>query len=252
MRNLVTILVALLLASGAYAGVAITCSTNGNDVTISWDASQETELVRAFALDVTVDSGTIDAYKDPNGHYNIYPGSIVIDGAGNVTDYGSPIADAAEYPNGTCGGLGTQCVTIEMGSLYAQGDPTPPAAGDLITLTVSGECCVTITENVIRGGVVMEDPAVPANPSFGTCCVTGACPCLGDVVVNGQIDFDDLFAVVDMLIAAAPSYIVPVPAGHCADIAPAGAPNGQVDFDDLFAVVDMLIAAAPSYIVPCP
>jgi hypothetical protein len=175
------------------------------------------ELVRAFALDVTVDSGTIDAYKDPNGHYNIYPGSIVIDVSGNVTDYGSPIADAAEYPNGTCGGLGTQCVTIEMGSLYAQGDPAPPASGDLITLTVNtaGEANVTITENVIRGGVVMEDPAVPANPSFGTCTVGGTpvCQtCLGDVDGDGWLTPNDVGQLVTILLPhSATSYVIPCP-----------------------------------------
>jgi hypothetical protein len=84
-------------------------------------------------------------------------------------------------------------VTIEMGSLYASGDPAPPASGDLITLTVSGPCNVSITENVIRGGIVMEDPAVPANPSFTGCEVGGtACPCKGDSDGNQVVDTDDL------------------------------------------------------------
>jgi hypothetical protein len=154
--------------------VQISCSTSGNDVTIAYDASGETELVRAFALDITVDSGaTIDAVAWTNPDYDIYPGSIVIDAGGNVTDWGSPIASQSDYPGDTLGGLGTSGVTIEMGSLYAQGETPPAASGNLITLTVSGSPCVTITENVIRGGVVMEDPSVPANPSFQGCCVSG-------------------------------------------------------------------------------
>jgi hypothetical protein len=191
MRVLSSILATLVLASGAWAGVAITCSTSGNDVTISWDASGETELVRAFALDVTVDSGTIDSYSAAHADYDIYPGSIVIDAGGTVTDAGSPIADAS-YP-GTLGGTGTSGVTIEMGSLYASGETPPPTSGALITLTVSGPCNVSITENVIRGGIVMEDPAVPANPSFTGCEVGGtACPCKGDSDGNNVLDTDDM------------------------------------------------------------
>jgi hypothetical protein len=174
MRKIVAALVALLLTSSAWAGVQISCSASGNDVTISYDASSENELVRAFALDVTVDNGqTIDAVVSTNPDYDIYPGSIVIDAGGNVTDWGSPIASQSDYPGDTLGGLSTGGVTIEMGSLYAQGETPPAAADDLITLTVSGNCSVTITENVIRGGVVMEDPSVPANPSFSSCAVGG-------------------------------------------------------------------------------
>jgi hypothetical protein len=176
MRKLVATVVALLLASPALAGVQISCSFSGNDVTIAYDASSEVDLVRAFALDVTVDAGTIDAVAWTNPDYDIYPGSIVIDAGGNVTDWGSPIASQSDYPGDTLGGLTTSGVTIEMGSLYAQGETPPAASGNLITLTVSGSPCVTITENVIRGGVVMENPNNPANPSFTGCCA-GVGPC---------------------------------------------------------------------------
>jgi hypothetical protein len=212
-------------------------------------------LVRAFALDVTVDSGTIDSYSAAHASYNIYPGSIVIDAGGTVTDYGSPIADSS-YP-GTLGGLTTSGVTIEMGSLYASGETPPPTSGALITLTVSGPCNVSITENVIRGGIVMEDPAVPANPSFTGCEVGGvqACDCLGDLVgTDDVIDLNDLTAMVDLLLpAAAQGFVVPVAAGHCGDMVPAGNPDQVVDLNDLTAMVDLLLpAAAQGFVVPCP
>jgi|GEM_PF-3522648 len=190
MRLLTSILATLVLASGAWAGVAITCSTSGSEVTISWDASGETELVRAFALDITVDSGTIDGYSAAHPDYDIYPGSIVIDGSGTVTDAGSPIADAS-YP-GTLGGVGTTGVTIEMGSLYASGETPPPTSGALITLSTTGATTVSIAENVIRGGIVMEDPAVPANPSLSGCEFGVTCPCKGDSDGNNVLDTDDM------------------------------------------------------------
>jgi hypothetical protein len=97
----------------------------------------------------------------------------------------------------------------------------------------------------------MEDPTVPANAGFGTCCVEEGCPCLGDVVTNGQVDFDDLFNVIDMVLGADPTFVVPVAAGHCADVAPEGNPNLQVDFDDLFAIIDAVLAADPTFVAPC-
>jgi hypothetical protein len=190
MKIMISILVVLVLAASSWAGVLIECSASGNDVTISYDRNGESERIRAFALDVTVDSGTITGYSNPHPDYDIYPGSIEIDAGGTVTDPGSPIADATEYPSGTCPGLNDTCVTIEMGSLYAQGETPPPDTGDLITLTVSGPCNVSMTENVIRGGVVMEDPTVPANPAF-TGCQVGA-ECKGDSDGNQVVDTDDM------------------------------------------------------------
>jgi hypothetical protein len=250
MRLLTSILATLVLASGAWAGVQITCSTSGNDVTISWDALEETELVRAFALDVTVDSGTIDSYSAAHASYNIYPGSIVIDAGGTVTDYGSPIADSS-YP-GTLGGLTTSGVTIEMGSLYASGDPTPPKSGDLITLTVSGPCNVSITENVIRGGIVMEDPAVPANPSL-TGCEVGTqptCPCQGDLDGDTWRSPDDLGILVGILSPhSATGYWVENTSGYCGDM------DGDtwLSPDDLGVLVGILSPhSATGYWVECP
>jgi hypothetical protein len=199
MKKTAFILMALAFAVPAWAGVQVSCREGASgEIIISYDASGETELVRAFALDVTVDGGaTITGYSSPNASYGIYPGSIVIDGSGNVTDAGSPIADPVEYPNGTLGGLNTSGVTIEMGSLYASGDPAPAASGDLITLQVdTAGVNVSIAENVIRGGVVMEDPAVPANAILSGCVVPGAgCPCKGDADASGDLTTDDMNAL---------------------------------------------------------
>jgi hypothetical protein len=179
MKKASIVLTMLLLSGLAKAGVWVGCRAceDGTgppyDVTISYDLVDVVELIRAFALDVTVDSELITGYSNPNPHYDIYPGSIVIDASGNVIDPGTPIADPT-YP-GTLGGLGTSGVTLEMGSLYQQGEPPPPSMGELITLTVSEPCWMEIAENTIRGGIVLENPAIPANPTLQGCEVPEPC-----------------------------------------------------------------------------
>ncbi len=75
------------------------------------------------------------------------------------------------------------------------------------------------------------------------------CPCLGDLAAPaGQVDLQDLDAMVNMLVAAGPPFIVPVEPGHCGDMAQ---PTGQVDLQDLDAMVNLLVNAGPPFIVPC-
>jgi len=56
---------------------------------------------------------------------------------------------------GALGGLGTNGITIEMGSLYDT--QAPPAQGRLCTITCSETCMLTVTTNATRGNVVLED-----------------------------------------------------------------------------------------------
>ena len=75
------------------------------------------------------------------------------------------------------------------------------------------------------------------------------CDCLGDLTAPaGQVDLWDLDAMVNMLVAAGPPFIVHVEGGHCGDMA---APMGQVDLQDLDALVNLLVGAGPPFIVPC-
>jgi hypothetical protein len=63
------------------------------------------------------------------------------------------VADAGDP--GALGGLGTNGITIEMGSLY---DTKAPAlSGRLCVITTSEPCKVTVTTNATRGNVVLED-----------------------------------------------------------------------------------------------
>ena len=155
----------LVSATPAMAAVNFTAVPEAGAAAIYYDATGEGELVRAFALDITVDSGaTITAITDykegvsvsGDKGYGIFPGSIDINEAGEVNDVGTPIADPCQLPSDTLGGLGTGGITIEMGSLYAEAVNAPDPCGLLCKVEVDVDCNLTIAENVSRGKVVME------------------------------------------------------------------------------------------------
>ncbi len=165
MKKTIVALLVVMLTAPAWASVAITVTDLG-DGKAGIDYSG-TELARAFALDITVDAGTIDAISDfavgdDNNGYGIFPASfsrnITVDPAtGEVSDWAvegyTPVADAGDP--GALGGLGTDGITIEMGSLY---DTKAPAiSGRLCVITCSEPCKVTVTTNATRGNVVLED-----------------------------------------------------------------------------------------------
>jgi hypothetical protein len=202
--------------------VLITCSDQGNgEALVSYQVLVEDGvdpgLMRAIALDITVDGGaTIDAIKgyaaegaatpaDESGipaGYSIYMGSISLLPANdpNIVDFGDPVAPDT-YPD-TAGQLGSSGITVEMGSLYAEGDPAPAAGGDLFTLQLgdNGEAdtILTIAANTTRGGCVMEDGS-PANViapgcviEFGGGCWTCDGQNLGNADGDTAIGFLDL------------------------------------------------------------
>jgi len=153
-------------------------------VTVYYANAEEANLPRAFGLDITVDNGaTIDSlvdYDDTN--FWVYPGNIVIDG-NSVTEANEPIAKF-QVAGREEEGLGTSGITIEMGSLYNDPcDPEhqspPPLSGTLLQFRVSSDCSVAIAANAARGGVVLENPDVPADANFGGCTVvTAEPPCI--------------------------------------------------------------------------
>jgi len=169
MRKMILALVVVLLAAPAWADVTITLENNDGVVTVGYDSTGEAELVRAFALDISVTDGTITdvtdfAVGDDNGGYGIFPGNfsrfITVDGqTGEVADWGAegytPVADVND--TGAAGALGSSAITIEMGSLY---DTQAPAkTGVLCKVVVDGGTQLCVTTNAIRGGVVLENAA---------------------------------------------------------------------------------------------
>ena len=193
MKAIILPLMVAVLASPAWATVAITVTdlTDANSVKAAIDYSG-TELARAFALDITVDTGAIEAISnfavgDDNNGYGIFPANfsrfITVDAVtGEVTDWAiqgyTPVADANDP--GALGGLGTGGITIEMGSLYDT--KAPPLKGWLCVITCSEACKVTVTTNATRGNVVLE------NASEATVDLTGATNIpVGAVVVGSYM-----------------------------------------------------------------
>jgi len=178
MRKIVLTLAVLMLATPALAAVRIIV-TDETNLVAAIKYQTDGEKVRAFALDITVDAGTIDAISDyikgesvpGNIGYGIFPANfaahITVDPAtGEVKSWDvaayTPVAPATDP--GALGGLGTKGITIEMGALYSPPEDTspnaPPNSGTLCKIKLSGEAKVTVKENATRGGVVLTDPKV--------------------------------------------------------------------------------------------
>ncbi|MHC4675321.1 MAG: hypothetical protein ACYTBZ_22780, partial [Planctomycetota bacterium] len=166
MKKIALFLTVLLFAAPAWAEVTITATQVGTTDQVEISYVSDGNLPRAFGLDITITDGNITACE-PNmtgectklvRGYGMFPGTIQIDGEGNVTDYGSPVAPSGS--TGALGGIDTNGVTIEMFSLYKE--PNAPAlSGVLCVLTVSEPGFVRIAGNAARcgtpKGVVMED-----------------------------------------------------------------------------------------------
>ncbi|HIJ53323.1 MAG TPA: hypothetical protein HPP66_09240 [Planctomycetes bacterium] len=219
MKKIVLALVVLVFAAPAWADVVITCAQVGdtNEVVISFDAMTETNLVRAFGLDIQFDDdATVLSVGNLNPDYYIYPGTISIDTTQTPPeiDYGTPVAEYGDLPSDTLPGLGSNGVTLEMASLYVGDGNAPAKSGALLSLYVSRptapdlQTCLTITGNVARAGssgVVMEDPDELVTVNATGCCVDfpsdePICwgfvgqPC-GDSDGSGSVNIADLVAL---------------------------------------------------------
>jgi len=177
------------------------------------------KIPRAFALDITVDAGTIvdignffvGECNDSNG-YGIFPASFarVINADFNNWDDANytPVADVNDLPGDTEGGIGTNGVTIEMGSLYAAPKGPPEPNGILCSIFVDTDCHVDLALNVGRAGIVMEDGNSPDTITLNECGVTVVCT-VPDVV-------DDTNAIAQLAIIAANFTIGTITTG-CSD-----------------------------------
>ena len=212
MKKVALVLLLCLLAAPAFAGVTVQCAQtpDTNEVVVSYEMDiGDANLPRAFAIDISVDSGaTIGAIYGFDPNYHVSPGTYDYnEGTGDV-NWGNPVVD-----------LTASSFTVEMGSLYAATDPyghtTPPAPnGVLLKFTVSGDCSVIIEENAARAGVdsngvVMEDTEKTFPPEYvaiSECqisvgpayppCWDYVSQCHADSDNNGQVSIGDLNALV--------------------------------------------------------
>lgn len=216
MKKIAFVLAVLLLAAPAWAAVTITATQvdDTNEVEISY--STDGNLPRAFGVDITVTDGNIVACTPAmvgecdadNQGYGIFPGTIVIEADGTVSDYNTPVAPSDDP--GALGGLGTAGITVEMGSLYTDAN-APDLSGVLCTIVVTENCTVNIAGNAARCGegsealgVVMENPDevviptyIPGDVILVLACWANPCQPYGDVNGDGLITGEDVGLLVD-------------------------------------------------------
>jgi len=167
MKKIVLSILVLMLAGSAMAAKDvnfIAVDEGAGVVAIYYDSNTSGPLPRAFALDVTVDSGqTLASLSDLSVDYWVYPGSIDINDAGEVNDVGTPVADYNDLPTDTQPGLPFPSIgiTLEMGSLYvgAANEPDPCALLIKVMVSEGNDCNLTIAGNIGRGKTVMEGAA---------------------------------------------------------------------------------------------
>ncbi len=257
MKKVVFVLVVFIAGAQALGDVDITCVADGNEVTVSYEVSNEPNLVRIFTLDITVDNGA-KIVKMPlssfNQDYSIHPGSIIINEiTGIIDDNGSPIADRSQYLqgspayDGTLPGIGSSGATIEVGSLYLDENDAPLWSADMFQFYVDKDCTVSIVENAIRKGVVLEDASKTFNFNSPGCSVvmSGCSTCLGDMNGDGWLSPSDVIDLVSALLPyQAEYYWVLAPPGSCGDING----DGWLSPEDVSALVSALLPyAADSY-----
>jgi len=179
MKKILLVLAALVFASPALADVNITAAQVGetNEVIISF-TSDETNLVRAFGINVTLDNdANVISATGLSAGYWVYPGTIVIAADGTITNAGSIAAEYDDLPSDTLPGPPDgNGVTLECASLYAPvgpGSPNAPAqSGDLASIILNKSCTLCISANVSRAGatgVVMENPDEVVTVNYSTC-----------------------------------------------------------------------------------
>lgn len=202
-RKFLAFLLVLFSAFSVHATVQVYVQdTNG----VAWIKYQCTagEVVRAFALDVSVDNGIIFAVSDffvgPSRTdvqgYGVFPASFrdhatVLSGTNvsyDLTQY-SPLAVVTDNPGGTLPGLNSAGVTLELGALW---DPTLPGAvprqtGTLCALHLSRAANVSLAANTARGGIVLSPPDIATHSVFTAGFVDANALVTSEKIVNGVL-----------------------------------------------------------------
>ena len=201
------------------------------------------------------DPGPFDVLIPNLGLYSLH--IIIVDRTGNAHRL-IRIVDRVEPPEACCLPDGT-CVDLPPTDCRLR-DGRPQGPGTACSGTTIA-CC-------LDDGICMDiDPLccddLGGTPGYADMCLGDLngnniddaceepCQCLGDMAASeGQVDLKDLDAMVNLLVAAGPPFIVRCPdvRCYCGDMDS----NGQVDLRDLDAMVNMLVAAGPPFIVQCP
>lgn len=196
------LLIALQITASARCEVRIFVADSNGVATVNYECTAG-EVVRAFALDVSVDRGQVvgiaDFFRGQSAAgatgYGIFPASLRAQLLGttgtnidwNATDY-TPLANVQDLPGGTLPGLNSSGVTLEFGGLW---DPSvlaavPGSAGMLCSLKLSQGAKMSIAPNTGRGGVVSAIPGTVIAPVFSGDLVGPAI--INATIVGGSIN----------------------------------------------------------------
>jgi len=187
MKKCLVLLSVCLLGAWARAEVRVFVQDVGGAAWIKYECTAG-EVVRAFALNVSVDKGQIVGISDyfrgesqpGNRGYGLFPASFrdhitVVSGTNVIWDVigYTPLAVVADRPADTLPGLNSSGATLEFGRLW---DPNVAAAvpgpvGTLCSLRISERARVTVAANLSRGGVVAADPDMLLAPVFAAALV---------------------------------------------------------------------------------
>jgi hypothetical protein len=147
-----------------------------------------------------------------------------------------------------------------MGSLYASGDPAPADTGDLVQVTHTGTT-LTVNVNVIRGGIVMENPDQDPDHNLPIECGGPACSCLGDLSGDGTtVNIQDFYMLLGKLNQANDNYgSREIPKGNdpmglwddCADISGDGSMINIQDFYMLLGALNQAYDTTGERVTGC-
>ncbi|MEI7955373.1 MAG: choice-of-anchor D domain-containing protein, partial [Verrucomicrobiota bacterium] len=188
-RSIITTVSACLLATAARAEVRVFVEDSNGSALLKYQCTAG-EVMRAFALNVTIDRGQIVGISNffvgpstASAHgYGIFPAAFRDHVAATVTSgtvanwnasgY-NPVASVADAPSDTLAGLGSSGVTLEFGAVWDASAPTaaPAASGTLCTLQLSTDATlqgtnVTLAANASRGGVVASPNGTTVTPTM--------------------------------------------------------------------------------------
>jgi len=172
MKGMVTFLFAFLFVASTHAVVRVFVEESNALAWVKYECTAG-EVVRAFALDVSVDQGRFigisDFFKGPSTStaqgYGILPTSfrdhLAMDTGTNlnwdINGY-TPVAGTTENPSG----LNSRTVPLEFGGLWDVNVPAavPGPSGVLCSLQISERAMVSVAANPGRGGIVAAEPDV--------------------------------------------------------------------------------------------
>jgi hypothetical protein len=202
--KLIALCLTCLVVASSQGEVRVLVQETNRAVVLKYECTGG-EVVRAFALNITVDHGLITGVSNyfrgestaAAQGYGIFPAAfrdVIKVGSGtninwDVPGY-TPLAVVTDRPADTLPGLNSSGVTLEFGGLWDVTMPgaVPPAAGILCTLQISQAANVSVTANVSRGGVIPASSDIVLNPTCVGSFVDPALPAItGLALTNGVV-----------------------------------------------------------------